>query len=206
MVNKRFAAFVVFLSCIILLCNGCDSSMLSTEEFIQWVDDPDNGLIQEQVVGEYKFIFQYRPTAYMVLKDLDANELDINQAMFDSTLREYNGLQYGILKIGTVKGNDEFLKQSVVSEQEYFDRIQYFTSSVQNDLYLLNEQDTLPCKMLHFERTFSINSFDNIILGFEADQKETDKTIVFSDKALGTGDIKFFIPGKVLANIPQIAF
>jgi hypothetical protein len=207
MVNKKLTSFLLLFTCTILLLGGCNySNSLSPDEYMNWVNDADNGLLHEQIIGEYKFIFQYYPAAYMTLKDLYTSGVEVNKDSFDSTLREYDGLQYGIFKIGTISGNNEFLKQGVVSEQEYFDRIQYFISMVQNDIYLVSGLDTLPCKMHHFERTFSINSFDNIVLGFDADQKKVDKTVIFSDKVLGIGDIKFFIPNKVFTTIPQIEF
>ncbi|MES2779268.1 MAG: hypothetical protein V4651_05155 [Bacteroidota bacterium] len=195
------------MSLSIITFLGCSGQKrVSQEEYITWVNNAENGLVQEQVVGDYKFSFQYLPAEYMALKELMASEIMPTKPVFDSVLNNYRGLQYGVMKIGALIEGGDVLKQSITSEAEYFERIQYYTTIVPRDIFIVKGNDTLNCAMHHFERTFSISSFNTIMLGFENNSDSNDQIVVYDDQVLGTGKISFFISREALSNIPLIEF
>lgn len=186
---------------------ACTNGKVTPEEYILWTADPSNGLIQETNIGEFKFIVEYQPSEKFALRELleDPDKIDVTR--FDSIKREYEGSVYFLVKIGSADGsNDDFMKKGITSEREYFDRMQYFNSEVSNDIILVNGSDTLNCLMHHFERSYSLTSFNTLLLAFENTNKVNDLTLIINDQVLGVGKLKFFIAQQTLTRIPHIQF
>jgi hypothetical protein len=196
----------ILLGCIAGVFCGCrQQSALAPDAYLHWVDDPANGLVQEQKIGDFVFMLQYRPAEYMTVAELLENEHPVSRALFDSVREEYAGMQYYLLKIGSAVGDDDFLKQSARSQEEYLGRIQYFSSDVIYDLMLVDGPDTLSCAMHHFERSYSVGSFNTLLLAFQGGKNTaSDKVLIFNDKVLGTGPVRFTIPATTFTHIPSI--
>jgi hypothetical protein len=84
---------------------------------------------------------------------------------------------------------------------------------VQEDFFLLEGKDTLPCRISHFERAYGLQPKAKIVLAFDkrktylkkTDEKtDSDKTLIFYDKVFGAGIVKLRIEKDVLNSIPQL--
>jgi hypothetical protein len=204
---KVFSSKIVYILIALtgMIHIGCGGKKtLSPEQYIEWMNDKNNGLINVQEIGGYKFQLQYQPAEYLAVCEMISEGNDMTRANFDSVYAQYKGMQYCLLKIGSATKGEDFLKQSISTEQEYFDRIQYFTSYVQHDMFLLEPNDTQTCSMHHFERSYSLNSFNTILLAFPNKGNPGQKELLFNDQVLGIGKIRFTIPEKSLSRIPSI--
>ena len=181
-------------------------------QYIQWVENPEHGLICSNTIENYTYTAFYKPLDYVVLKDLDSISSDPNQFKMQSN--DYNGLQYYTLTIERSDGgSEELLRYDLASTEDYFARIEYYSFKVQNDVILLEGNDTLACRMSHFERAYGLQSKAKIILGFDkrkgevsktSEQANADKTLVFYDRIFGAGIVKLRIDKSILNSIPKL--
>jgi hypothetical protein len=177
---------------------SCSQAELSSMDFIKYVDNPANGLIQQTQSGSLVFKLQYRPPEYEWLKAAGHN---INLA----DLEEQRKLQFFVLKIEHESANVDVLAYGTRSSVEYQQRIIYLTSAVQNDFVLIDGTDTLPCVMHHWERTYKLTNYTTLLLAFPASKEGvSDKTVVFYDEIFGVGKTFIQIPKAKIQAIPKL--
>lgn len=170
------------------------------QKYIKWVEDKGNGLIEKKQIDNFMFTLQYIPKDYMMLKE--------DPALSDSKLheksKELGDLQYFTFTISSVDEKD-VMESGIVSQEEYQKRIEYFSFQMQNDLKLIDGNDTLECVLFNFERTFGIQPQCRFNLAFESVRKSGEyKTMVFNDQVLGLGTVKLSLLTKNLENIPHL--
>ncbi len=174
---------------------------LSPREYIAWVDDKTNGLKVEKTIGEFTYMFQYKPTDYVAIMDLKKDS--IKKEELTSKTEEYSGLQYCNFRIST-ESQGELLKKNVVNESDYYGRIQYFSFDMQKEVKLIEDTDTLDCVLFHFERVFGLAPYATFLLGFPRTENTGNKTLLYDDKIFGAGKIYLTVKLKNIKNVPSV--
>lgn len=175
---------------------------LSPQEYALYIENPDNGLCVKKQIDKFEFTLQYKPVEYIAL--IETKDVHITTATLNQKKEELGKMQYFTLK---VKANnaDEFLKSGIATEEEYFQRLEYFMSMAQDDISLIDGKDTLACALYHYERNYGIAPVNNIVLAFPSSiQTNTTKTFVYDDKVLGTGKLQIEINSTHINKIPQL--
>ena len=183
---------------------------IEVAEYMQWIENEDNGLRVSKTVGNFEFNLQYKPLEYIVL--LDKRKEEVSEEELNEGKREFEGLEYYTLSIGSNDKQTGMLKTKLNRSQSHDDRIAYFSYEMQKDLSLIVGVDTLPCTLFHFERTYSLKSNNNFVLAFEipdklksaSQSKALNRTLIYNDRALNTGSVKLKIAGEDLNNIPKL--
>lgn len=175
-------------------------------EYIQWMNNPANGMVQDSTVGNYTFSLIYRPTEMLLLKELKKQD-KLTKKTYKQLKKEYTGVQYFNFRIKpldvlVIAGVSTALNEKSVVEQN----ILYFSFDMQHDLKLVEGGDTLRCKSFTYERTFDYAPYYSFLAVFEDKQlkKPTAKTIVYQDKILGTGTVALTIPEAKLREKPRL--
>lgn len=197
---------------------GCgEYKSLKPVEYVKWVEDVGNELVVKKIIGDYVFALQYKPLDYSVLKA--ERNLNISKQELNSKTTEIEGLQYFTFQISTKEGNGELLKSGISGKDEkveYEKRIDYFSSKMQNDIKLIDGQDTLPCVLFHFERTYNLTPYSNFNLGFEYGSEEKSsgatrapltyksKRLLYNDHAFNVGAVELMIKEENLNKIPNL--
>lgn len=200
----------VCFSFVVLLVRDCNSSVrsLGPADYVNWVEDPENGLHITKAVGETTIELQYKPQDYQVLKDNPQTELSLDE--FKSQQAEISDMQYFTLRISNSKGGD-LLRSDASGVSDFSQRLAYFSSAMQKDISLIDGKDTVKCLLFHFERSYGIDPRSTFVLGFPfAKNKNTlpgkneDKTVLFDDHEIGTGPVMITIEAEKLALLPQL--
>ena len=196
---------ISFVLVVLFLASCSKAKKLSMEEYVKWYQSSDCELRNTKKIGGYSFIAEYRPLDYVVLSELKKNG-EITQLLFDSLKREFEGMHYFVLKMGTSDPSNDILSFNLNGQQEYYNRVQYFAESAQRDFFLVSNNDTVNCDLYHFERTYNTAPYNNLILGFEKKEAANIETLKlhFDDKILGNGMLIFNYPQHDLVNIPQL--
>lgn len=184
-------------------CSGARES-LPADEYISWVENKENGLLVEKQVGYYKLQLQYKPQEYAVL--MDERKATLTAGEMNTKKQAFSDLDYFTLKITAEDGKD-ITKFNITDEQEYYARLQYFAMEMGNDLDLIDGKDTLPCAIFHYERTYGIDPRSAFVLAFpkkKGENNATAKTLLFSDRHLGTGPVMLTITSESLNNVPAL--
>ncbi len=178
---------------------------LKPVEMVNWVEDQENGLLQQKTIDDLSFSALYKPAQYMSIVELHKMKVDIDSGKFEQVQQSYKGMEYFTYKISTDKTNDELLKYKTSSSDEYYQRLEYYSFKAQNDFYLIAGKDSLPCKLFHFERTFGLTPVLTFVLGFQGERKPAqDLTLVYNDKIFSNGLIKLNFGLESLSSIPAV--
>lgn len=189
------------LFCVLL--TSCGKETLAPKEYVKWVEDESNGLRITKQLDNFTFRLQYKPAAYMAIKQ---TRNTAGKAELKKEIESFGEMQYYNLTIKAASG-EELLSEGIGAEEEYYQRLQYYTSMVQDDITLIQGKDTLPCALAHFERNYGLSPENTLVLAFETPKQTNntiaDRTIVYNDQVLQTGPIQFLISGKDLADLPE---
>lgn len=204
----RQGIILTYLLSGLCLLMGCHQqpSALPPVDYVRWVKDPANGLVQSKQIEQYAFIAQYKPLDFVVAQEerqvsLSQETVEARRAELGDTYLYYN------FRIKNTEGQLSPLGSGVESDQVYQSRLGYFTFDMQQDIYLLHGQDTLPCTLFQFVRSYDVAPYVEFALGFEkpaAVPLTKDITFVFEDRVLGIGTTRLLFDQAIFQNIPLL--
>ncbi|MBA4241928.1 MAG: hypothetical protein C0448_14475 [Sphingobacteriaceae bacterium] len=183
---------------------SCEKTKLSPNDYVNWVEDNDNGLNVSKDFKGISFHVLYKPVNYIVAKEFLNGGVKKNET--GKRITELGNMQYVTLRIN-VSNSNEVLGANLKSQNEYYERLEYYMNNIQDDLMLIEDKDTLPCLLSHFERNYGLAPYNDIVLAFgESINKSADKLIVFNDRVFGTGPVMLKINNKNLKNAPSVSW
>ncbi|HPI85880.1 MAG TPA: hypothetical protein PLR01_05870 [Bacteroidales bacterium] len=176
----------------------------NVKDYVQWIQDPDNGFKKEKTINNLTFSAQFKPYEYIVC--LEEKKDILPDSLVRRKVGELKDMQYYDLKISLKEFAGELLKYQLTSSQQYTERVNYFAFGMQHDIHLVEGTDTLACELYHFERTFDAAPTSTILLGFHISNQKTaeNKTLLFYDRTFNTGLIKFTFRTQELKNLPKL--
>jgi hypothetical protein len=172
-------------------------------DYVRWVEDEANGLLVKKEMDNCRLSLQYKPVEYVVL--LEKRDPGLTRTAMEKRQKELEGMRYFTFSIRP-KGTSEVLSEGIGSQNEYYERLDYFTSLAQNDFSIVQGVDTLPCLLYHFERNYGVSPENKIVLGFESRpfKAGTGMALLYEDRVLGCGKQQFSITAESLDKIPQL--
>lgn len=181
---------------------SCKKATLSHVDYINWVENEDNGLNVGKEFKDINYQILYKPVSYIVAKELVNGGIKNNEVA--TRIKELGDMQYATLRIKVANSN-EVMGANIKSQNEYYERLEYFMNNIQNDLVLIEDKDTLPCLLAHFERSYGLSPYNNFVLAFgKSINKKADKLIVFDDNIFGTGRVILKIENKDIEDEPAV--
>lgn len=196
----RYFLILVFIGLV-----ACNKKAVDAETYIQFVNNPENGLLKNIEVGDFKIEVQLRPVEYVVIQELGAENL--LKEDFETRVKD-NNQEYFLLRIGSKDSKSDALSNGITAQNEYLERIGYLIANIDKDIYLIEGDDTLRCAMHHFERSYHLTSYHNILLVFDRSiskgKKGQDQLFVYDDAILGIGKLNIKFESKAINNIPNI--
>ena len=198
----KFSAVVLGLLLLeVKSCPQPETASLGTEDYIAWVENPENGLVMNKEMNDLIFSVQYKPLAYEVLLQ---EKRTFSDGEMKLEMDSISDMQYYTFRIATAGGTD-VQRYRAESEQDYYARLEYFALQMQNDLVLIDGSDTLPCLLYHYERTYGIDPRATFVMGFSDKKKsQENKTLMYTDRVFGSGPVLLTIESEDLKMIPQL--
>ncbi len=180
------------------------SKSLDPPVYAKWILDKKNGMHQAIINSNICYELVYMPNEYIVCQETKSNTL--NDSLLYSRLSELKGMQYFKLRISLVNEFGDLLKYNLNSPDQYTERIKYASFEMQNDIRLVQNKDTISCKLFHFERLFDAAPYSTFLLGFPLGQENTisDKVIEFNDNLFDQGTQTFTFHKDALTRIPKL--
>lgn len=162
-------------------------------------------------IEDFEFSVKYEPHFLLAIKENDTlpvNKQDVQRIISKSG--GYEHLHCLKLKIENKKWKTELLKYNVSSMNEYSERINYYSFKSQNDMLLIEGNDTLRSAFVNFERSFDLSPVINLTIAFERKTKgRLDRlNFVFDDRVYNNGKIKFELNSELISlfNSPEIKY
>lgn len=192
--------------CFFSLYSCSQQEALPPVNYVRWVKDAKNGLLQTKVLNEFEFMVQYKPLDFIVAQE--QRTITLSKSLLEARKKEL-GVDYIYynFRIKNREGKLSPVGSGAHSEQQYQQRLGYFTFDMQQDLYLLHGQDTFPCTLFQFVRNYDVAPYVEFALGFKKTPNTTfnqDITFVFEDRILGIGTTKLLFNQEIFTNTPKI--
>ncbi|OFY82859.1 MAG: hypothetical protein A3F72_01875 [Bacteroidetes bacterium RIFCSPLOWO2_12_FULL_35_15] len=201
--NKiQFFLVVIFFATVHSSCSK-KKGINTVAEYISVVQNPENGLSTSKKIEDFEFSVLYKPLDYIIA--LENKDNKVSKDSINKRKQQLEGYQYYTFRLKSSKDN-EFFRTGMNSENEYYERLEYFVTNAQDDIYLIDGTDTLTCELYHFERNYGISPYSNIVLAFKQ-KNETEvkgKTFIYDDKILGVGKIALKINAKDIIDLPKL--
>ena len=190
------------------LIGSSKKSTLSVHEYMNWVENTKNGLKVEKEIGDFNFSALYKPYEYLTIME-HKNE-KISGKILKEGIKEYEGMQYFTFKITSNNQQKELLKVGIREDQEYYSRLEYLSFEMQKDFKLIEGKDTLDCALYNYERVYGLAPYATMVLGFPLTQQsakgsQQDKTILYTDKLFGAGNVYMTVYADKLNSIPSLS-
>ena len=195
------------LFCVHLFSGGCAGGPdeLAPGEYVSWIECAENGLRPSKTINGYTFDLLYKPCEYVVMRENLYIPSSAEEMMKET--EAIGDMQYFTLRISK-EGNMDLLSDDAGTMDVFSSRLMYFTNLMQYDISLVENGDTLPCSLFHFERTYAVDPHSTFLLGFPKSTTVSDgslsKTFVFKDRELGTGPIILAIEQENIERIPSL--
>lgn len=185
---ERASRAILFVSVIGILLS-CSVRPVSTEEYVKWVENEKNACLQKKTIGKLNYLAMYKPLEYVIIKENNKGNLQHP----DSLSVEFSGMEYYTIKMGVEGSTKDILLNDISSQEEYYERINYYTVNAAEDVYLVQNQDTFPCELYHYERTYGVSPYNNILLGFATPQsgRNSPSHLHFNDRVFNSGLLIF---------------
>lgn len=186
-------------------------NVLVNEFVAEVVSAEENSLVKEKTIGDFSFTLSYEPWESLIIKD---NSITISKEEFEKDLQGRSKMLYFTLKINNTKfTHKELLLFNLSSQEEYTDRLNYYSFKIQNDLKLTIGNEEIPCGMAHFERTFGLSPGLTISLAFpisesiskQITEKKLKESLRFSfdEKVFNNGMIQFSFHPNNINSVPK---
>lgn len=184
--------------------NSENEIKLNSDQLVSWVRDPEHGFLKSKSIGDIKYLALYKPLDYIIC--LEEKSKTISDSIYKLKLKELEGFEYFDLRIQFNEDGGELLKKDIQTNEEYQNRLNYCAFLMQKDISLETDSETIPCTLFHFERAFDVSPQARFLLGFQKTNTKSGayKTLIFEDKLLNNGIIKFSFKNSELLSSPKL--
>jgi hypothetical protein len=180
---------VVFILLAMLTLMACrEKKIVSEEELKAYVMDPENGLRQQKESNGIDVEVIYRPSELVLAQQLDGMT---NAAERINTIKNFDSLSYFVVKLSR-KGQE--VENVFVSDNEKFVRvINYLSSAIAQNIYIINDKDTIPALDAVYARMFGAATSTSVMAVFDTDfrKRNGDLRFFLDDTELGLGQNEF---------------
>lgn len=198
---KKLVSFTCLLF-LVLRITSCGKEEMKPSDLIRWVENPENGLVQRQDLNHYFFEAKYKPLDYVV--SMEGRTDDLNESDYQTLRNDLEGLQYVDLNIGPLSYSGNALSGGIQNEEEYFERLDYFVTYGNQDIFMVQGSDTLLPRLYHFERNYGLAPKNTLLLGFDAGEDKKDRELYIDDQILGVGRVKFLFTNQNIQSTPTL--
>ncbi len=188
---------IILLIAVLFSCKS--PATLNKDEYLKWYQENKDSFIFTKDIDVVHYSLEIIPESVFLAKRLEKEQ---NQ---QSRIVDNKALQY-IFKISNVKGNS-ILYYGIRQQQDYFNRVNYYSFGAENDFLLFNKSDTSYCNGVHFERTYELTPYITLDLNFsdmDLYSNKNDLTFEYNDQVFNNGKIRFVIPYKTINSIPKL--
>jgi hypothetical protein len=195
----------LFLFLLLTFISSCSKSFDTQEEMNDYIKDEDNGYNYKKTVSGVNYVLQYRPTDLLVKQELGD---DKNPAKVEKFRKHYS--QYMYFNLSMSKNDQELLNGVAQDKAKFGQMVNELAFGMEEKLHVYTPtKDTLALADFIYPRMYGMSNSTSIMIVYPRDSKYMNQkylNFVVEDLGLDTGDIKFKLNTKALANEPQLDF
>ena len=197
--KKTVLIITTFLT--IFCASGCGKT-LEYKEYFSFYNQFEQGSFVEFMDSNCLYKLQYRPVEYMALSDLRSKRELITTENIDSIQNELAGSGYNFCIRIFSKDDSPILDEADVS---YYQNISQLTSDFPLLVYGLTATgDTAYCRFSHFERSYNLQPFVQILFNLHSDNATEINSVNFTDEIFNQGSLIEFEINRYIKNLPKL--
>ena len=154
------------------------------------------GLVQTLGNENFNFSVQYKPLEYIAIME------QRNNASEETVARRTKEL-----KGQSLKGED-VLKSGIQEEKEYYNRLNYLSTFLKQDLYIIQGKDTLSPALYQFERNYGLAPYAIAVVAFEEPDSthKYNKEFIIQDKVFTQQELRLKFNQEQIKKTPTLKF
>lgn len=188
--------------------SACKSTIRTEKELYKWINDKDNGLVQEKTTNGFTLTAKYLPAELLAYREYESDKT----VPFNKVLENYkkNKTFLMSIKVDTAtRHTGNILFQDAEGYAGYKQRILSFNFGLEEMVSLNYSEKKYKPVLYTLENTFHIVDGKNVYLVFNIDSlkkqnKQDEMDLVFEDVHFSTGITHFQFKVTDLQNIPKI--
>lgn len=190
---------ILFLMLSLMACQ--EKKIVSEQELKDYVLDPENGLRKQREKNGVDLEVIYRPSELIMAQQLDGIN-DKEERV--KTIKSFDSLTYFVLKLS--RKGQEIENAYVSDEAKFVQVINYLSSSIGSNIYLLHESDTIHALDAVYTRMFGSATATSVMTVFDTDLEKKSGTVKFylDDTGLGLGKNEFVFDISDIKKAPTI--
>ena len=185
---------------------SCSSNSFDTKEaLLTYIQDEDNGYLQNKRVNGYDFSLLLKPTDLLVHQELSENykEEDIKRLR-----NKYAKNMYFTLSMS--RDNKELLSTTPKSRQEFGAMVNQLAFGMDKKVHLFTQKkDTLELLDYVYPRMYGMSKATTMLFVYKKEEKDLKNeylNLTIEDLGTYTGEVKFKIPTKKIKSEPKLKF
>jgi hypothetical protein len=179
---------------------------LSRQAYLDWLSGNQDILNKENELNGTLFHLNYIPAEVNIIRD--TKDLTLTQDMYDSLKSEYSSALYFKLNISIPSFKANPLAFNINDQETYQKRLSYYAFDVKEDLQLMVDDHAQPCKLVHYERSYTKAPYIEILMAFDKPDfttiKSEDVYVKYNDKIFENGPMKFHFNKYLIMNSPLL--
>lgn len=198
--NLKISYFTCFI--LLLIVTACSNSKeLEPLEYVKWVENTKNELNKTKQIKDIVYELQYCPVEYILLKEYRTP--NISKKLIND--RKKDSLLHFKLRISESTKTQDVLNYELSNPVDYYSRVDYLSYGFEEDLYLVKGTDTISPAVFHFERSYGITPFIDLIFAFRTSTNTSNNmTLKIDDRLFNNGIINFNYSNTQFNNIPYL--
>jgi hypothetical protein len=207
--------FLMTGAIMLLLLASCSKKKVSTEEYLKYINQPENGLITTKKVNGFVLSLKYLPPEYLTAKELADLTTKKNQVVKDSLLKYNRQYKTFLLTFSPdeEKGNhNDVMLDGVKNYEEFSQKVEQMNFGMGEYIHLKTDKGTYAPVLTNLENTYGLSKARSLTLVFTPQKnaeefkglKEWD--IVYEDDLFGAGILHFVITQADIEKLPELVF
>ena len=201
MKNYPFLLLLVLLTGNFLWCGACKPSARRVKSYVAWVEDATNGLHQVMAIPGYELHVQYKPAAYLLIREKGMHPGDPD---FQEMVHELSDFQYYTLRCRPDPGS---AISSAASREDHRhvspDLSRAGNFSARFDILLVCQRDTIPASFIH-EEPHGVSGAQTLLFGFPQADPSTGRSVVILPRKSGEAAAVFPFSSSLFSHLPTI--
>lgn len=196
---KKAPPYLILLGALVIA--SCGRKSLPPREYVGYVENPANGLLIGSKFNGVSYTLQYQPTDYLVM--LQLRSFSVSPEIFRQQYDRFKGTEHFVLHID-IRSWDSLVAKANDTAKVRKGMTDYLDFNIQKDMKLVEGSDTIPCGISEYESSMGMYPYYSFVLGFNKLENSKDREFIYSNKVIGTGNIKLTIKNKDIQNIPKL--
>ena len=195
---KQITVYIFLLSVFVFTSCG---NRLSPIDYVHYVENPDNGLLINSKINGVTYTLQYQPIDYLVM--LELKSFSIPPETFKEQYKRFEGMEHYVFHIDT-KDLEALVSKSKDTSGIKNALSAYINFKVQKDIKLIEGGDTIPCGIAQCESSMGMLPYYSLVIGFPNKAYAGDREFLFTNKRIGTGEVRLLVKGQSIQNLPKL--